>query len=105
MAHNGEMGQLLALWRTWDQRLLWVGAVDLLAALIVTSDLLTRHHSPARIAGTVLVAVALMLVVSVPEIFRLRRLRQTASQDPGPSAGTPSASLNGSGPHPGRMRT
>ena len=103
------MGRWLARWRTrwrtWDQRLLWVGAVDLLAALIVTSDLLARHHSAARIAGTVLVAVTLMLAVSIPEVFRMRRLRQAANRDPGPAPGTAKASLNGSGPHPGRMNT
>ncbi|MGO9780365.1 MAG: hypothetical protein ACLPKE_31020 [Streptosporangiaceae bacterium] len=97
------MGQWLARWRTWDQRLLWLGAVDVLAALIVTNDLLTRHHSPARISGTVAVAVAVMLAITVPEIVRMRRLRHAATRGSGPSAGTASASLNGSRPHPGHL--
>jgi hypothetical protein len=97
------VGQWLARWRTWDQRLLWLGAVDLLAALIVTNDLLTRHHSPARIVETVLGAVALVLAITVPEIVRMRRLQHAATRGSGPSAGPARASLNGSRPDPGHL--
>jgi hypothetical protein len=81
---NAGVGQWLARWRTWDPRLLWVGLVDVVAAVAVIRVLLSRHHSAVVIALTVLVAVALLSLISVPEVNRVRRRQAAAREHPSP---------------------
>jgi len=65
----------VGLWRTWDFRLLWLGAVDVVCTLLLIGFLLTGHH---HLVVRVLAVLAWAVVVpgmSAPAIAKMRRQR------------------------------
>jgi hypothetical protein len=67
--HNGAVG----LWRTWDQRLLWLGAVNVACTLWLIDFLLTGHHHLVVRVWAVLAWAVVVLGISAPAIAKIRR--------------------------------
>jgi hypothetical protein len=85
--HNDAMGQWLVRWRTWNPRLLWLGAVDIAGTVSLILFLLSGHHQVALKVWAVLVWLAFVPAVTIPELARMRRQRRSATRQVGPSDG------------------
>ena len=64
----------VGLWRTWDFRLLWLGAVDVVCTLLLIGFLLTGHHHLV-----VRVLAVLAWAVVVPRDVRAGNRQDAAS--------------------------
>jgi hypothetical protein len=67
--HNDAVG----LWRTWDFRLLWLGAVDVVCTLCLIDFLLTGHHHLVVRVWAMLAWAVIVPGISAPAIVKMRR--------------------------------
>jgi hypothetical protein len=69
--HNGAVGR----WRTWDPRLVWLGAVDVVCTLWLIYFLLSGHHHAVVQVWAVLAWT--VVVPGIPAIVKMRRRQHT----------------------------